>query len=250
MKFSIVCPIKDEVNLIVRTLPSFYSIDPDEVILCLDKPAPKNVVGVINRVASKLKVKNITRILEVERNPNYRFHQAWVRRSGFRAARNDSILTSDIDLVLDPKMKRFFQLLRGDVKLVSFAKFSATWHGALAYLVQRLYKHKSFTGLYLFSRSAWLQTEDETKVRKIPRGEDTHLHDSLTKKYKDIFVADVKNVVIRPQESRKYQFLMGWNRWRIRRTPIWRAAVSSFLYYRPYMLVGYLDARCRHVKPL
>lgn len=249
MKFSIVCPIKDEVDLIPRTLPSFYSVEPDEVILCLDKPAPRNVVAVIENIVNKLEVRNVTRILEVERNPNYRFHQAWVRRSGFRSARNDAILTSDIDIVLDPKMKEFFKLLRGDVKIVSFAKFSATWHGALAYLVQRFYTQRSFTGLYLFSRSAWLETEDESSVRKIPRGEDTHLHDSLTKLYRDVFVANVKNMVVRPKESIRYQFMMGWNRWRTR-TPIWRAVTSGLLYYRPYILVGYLDARCRHAKPL
>ena len=249
MKVSIVCPIKDEANLVVRTLPSFYSVDPDEVIVCLDKPAPSNVVAVIEKVVKKLGKTKITRILEVERNPRYRFHQAWVRRSGFRAARNDAILTSDIDIVLDPKLKEYFQLLRGDVKLVSFAKFSTTWHGALAYLIHRIYTQESFTGLYLFSRAAWLQTEDEEKVRQIPRTEDTHLHDSLVRKYRSIFVPNVKNVVIRPKESNRYKFLMGWNRWR-RRTPLWRAVFSGLLYYRPYMIIGYLDARSRHAKPM
>jgi glycosyltransferase involved in cell wall biosynthesis len=249
MKVSIVCPIKDEVNLITRTLPSFYSVDPDEVIICLDRPAPSNVVVVIERVVEKLGKTKITRILEVERNPRYHFHQAWVRRSGFRAARNDAILTSDIDIVLDPRMKKYFQLLRGDVKLVSFAKFSTTWHGAVAYLIQRIYTQKSFTGLYLFSKAAWLHTEDETSVSMIPRSEDTHLHNSLVKKYSAIFIANVKNVVIRPKESKRYKFLMGWNRWRSR-SPIWRTAISSILYFRPDMLVGYLDARLRHVKPM
>jgi hypothetical protein len=249
MKVSIVCPIKDEASLTAKTLPSFYSVDPDEVILCLDKPAPSDVAAVIRSIVKKLDKTKITRVLEVERNPSYHFHQAWVRRSGFRAARNDAILTSDIDIVLDPKMKEYFKLLRGDIKLVSFAKFSISWHGALAYLIQRIPSQRSFTGLYLFSRAAWLETEDETSVRKIPRGEDTHLHDSLVKKYRVVFVRHVKNVVIRPKESKRYKFLMGWNRWRTR-TPIWRAVLSSLVYYRPYMLVGYLDARCRHAKPM
>ena len=74
--FSIVCPIKDEVHLIPITLPSFYSVNPSEVILCLDKPAPKNVVEVIRKVARKCKAEKITKIIEVERRPDYKFHQA------------------------------------------------------------------------------------------------------------------------------------------------------------------------------
>ncbi|WXG45386.1 MAG: hypothetical protein WED05_01480 [Candidatus Atabeyarchaeum deiterrae] len=251
MKFSIVCPIKDEVDLALITLPSYYSIHPDEVILCLDKPAPRDVVTTIHRVAVGLGKENITRILEVERNPDYRFHQAWVRRIGFRAARNDVILTGDIDTMIDPKLREHFHLLEGNVKIVSFAKFSLTWHGAIAYLIQRLYPHKSFTGLYLFSRSAWLETEDEESLKKIPTWEDTHLHAALTEKYNDIFVPNVKNVVLRPKENKKYQFLMGWLiSWKTRRIPVWRAIISSFLYYRPYVLVGYLEARCRGVKTI
>ena len=248
MRVSVVCPIKDENYLIPLTLPSFYSIDPDEVILCLDKPAPQKVVKAINVVTRVLGVTDITRIIEVERNPEYRFHQAWVRRQGFRAARNDTILTTDIDIVLDPKMKEYFHLLKGDVKLVSFAKFSLTWHGMIAYLVQKIYRHKSFTGLYMFSKKAWLETEDEDSLKRIPRGEDTHLHSYLTKKYRDVFVSDVKNIVVRPKESRKYQYLMGWNRWAIRKTPLWRVLTSSFLYFRPFMFVGYLRARLSHVE--
>jgi len=248
MKFSIVCPIKDEVDFIPRTFPSYYSIHPDEVIVCLDKPAPANVVRTVTKVAEEFGARNITKIIEVERNPKYSFHQAWVRRNGFRATRNDTILTVDIDLILDPRIKNHFHLLENDVKLVSFAKFSVTWHGVVAYLVQRLLRRERFTGLYLFSKSAWLETEDEASLERIPRGEDTHLRDSLARKYRDAFVADVRNVVIRPKENRKYQFLMGWNRWKIRRTPIVKVAISSFLFYRPQMMVGYLEARYRKAR--
>jgi glycosyltransferase involved in cell wall biosynthesis len=244
MKVSIVCPIKDEVNLITRTLPSFYSVDPDEVILCLDKPAPRNVTLAIESIAERLGKSEITRILEVERNPSYRFHQAWVRRSGFRAARNDAILTSDIDIVLDPRMKEYFQLLRGDVKLVSFAKFAKAWHILMAYLIQK-FRKKSFTGLYLFSKVAWLSTEDEASLKTISRGEDTHLYNAMVKKRRVNFVRNVKNVLLRPKEGKKYKFQMGWYR---AKSPMWEVAMSSLAYFRPYMLLGYLDARLRHFR--
>jgi len=244
-KFSIVCPIKDEVNLIQKTLPSFYAIGPSEVILCLDKPAQKQVVEIIKKVAKICNAENITRIIEVEKNPEYAFHQAWVRRKGFLAAKNDLILTTDIDIIINPRIKEHFNLIKDDIKLISFSKFSypITVRTAMAWLIQKFYYHESFTGLYVFSKSAWLETEDFNSLKKIRRGEDTHLHECLIKKYRSMFISGIKNINIRPKESKQYQFRMGWNRWRIRKTPLWRVILSTFLYFRPQMLSGYLKAR-------
>jgi hypothetical protein len=50
VEFSIVCPIRNEVDLISKMLPSFYAPNPSEVILCVDKPAPKDVTKVIGEV--------------------------------------------------------------------------------------------------------------------------------------------------------------------------------------------------------
>jgi hypothetical protein len=248
-KFSIVCPIRDETHLIPITLPSMYSVSPSEVILCLDKGTPKQVTDTIHETAKKCGAENITHLLYVDRNPEYRFHQAWVRRSGFNKARNDIILTLDIDTVLNPKVKNFINLVGKDnIRLVSFSKFSypISFRKSIAWIIQRLYYHESFTGLYAFSKQAWLETEDVSSLKKIPRGEDTHLHKWLTRKYKALFVAGIKNVDFRPKETAKYQYLMGWNRWRIRKVPLWRIVPSAFLYFRPYLLVGYLKARIRN----
>ena len=80
-------------------------------------------------------------------------------------------------------------------------------------------------------------------IDTIVRGEDTHLHAALTRKYDDKFIAGIKNIVLRPTESVKYQYLMGWNRWKMRRTSLWRVLMSTFLYLRPYLFVGYMKAR-------
>lgn len=244
-KFSIVCPIKNEINLIPITLPSFYALNPSEVILCLDKTANKDIIRIIKKVAKAHNAENITKIIKVEKNPEYKFHQAWVRRKGFLIAENDLILTTDIDIILNPKIREYLNLIQGNVKLISFSKISypITFRSAIAWLIQKFYYHKSFTGLYAFSKSAWLETEDFVSLKKIPRGEDTHLHNCLTKKYKDKFISDIKNINLRPKETKKYQFLLGWNRWKIRKTPLWRIILSSFLYIRPYLLIGYLKAR-------
>ena len=245
-KFSIVCPVKDEVDLIPKTVPSYFAINPDEVIFCLDKPAPKNVVETIMKIAEECKAKDKVKIVEVERNPEYRFHQAWVRRSGFREARNDIILTVDIDIILNPKIVEYLDLIGKDnIMLISFSKWGKplTWQSLMAYYIQKILKRKSFTGLYAFSKKAWLETEDMESLKKIPRGEDTHLHKSITKKYNYKFISGIKNIVLRPKESPRYQYTLGWNRWKIRRTSLPRIILSSIIYWRPRMLKGYIDAR-------
>jgi glycosyltransferase involved in cell wall biosynthesis len=245
-EFSIVCPVRNEVDLIPKTLPSFYALNPSEVILCVDKPAPKDVTKVIDEVAKACRCEGKTRILEVERNREFRFHQAWVRREGFRKASNDLILTADIDIIVSPEVTRYLNMInKSNVMLVSFSKlaYPITFRSAVAWFVQRAYRHSSFTGLYAFSRKAWQETEDVSSLKRIPRGEDTHLHKFITKKYNTVFVAGVKNIVLRPKESPQYQYLMGWNRWKIRRTPLWRVTLSVFLYFRPFLLAGYLKAR-------
>ena len=251
VEFSIVCPIKDEVDLIPKTLPSYYAIDASEVILCVDKPAPPRVVGIISKVARTCNAEHRTRIVEVERNPDYKFHQAYVRRNGFLKAKYDKILTIDIDIVIDRYIRKYFSLLDGNTKLVSFAKLSypPNFRYIIPQLIHKVYKlvrhktYESFTGLYLFSKKAWIETEDTESLKKIPRGEDTHLHEHLRRKYKTVFIDDAKNICLRPSETKTYQYLVGVTKWRVRRDSLWKVILHSLLYFRPHVLAGYLNAK-------
>jgi len=251
VEFSIVCPVKDEADIIPKTLPSFYSISPAEVILCVDKPAPQCVVKIISNVARACNAEDETRIIEVERNPEYKFHQAYVRRSGFLKAKCDKILTVDIDIIIDKNIKKYFTLVNGETKLVSFAKSSYPPHFRyiIAHLIQSVYKlvrrktYESFTGLYFFSKEAWIETEDVDSLKTMPRGEDTHLHQHMREKYKTIFIDDVRNICLRPKETIKYHYLVGVIKWRTRKDPFWRVVVHSILYFRPHVIIGYLSAK-------
>jgi len=246
VEFSLVVPIRDETKLIPVTLPSYYDLNPSEIIFCLDYPPANEIVELIWLIARKFDALHKTRIIQVKKNPQYLFHQAFVRRSGFREAKNDIILTGDIDTIFHPDIKKYLGIIgQGNVMLVSFSKFPypISFRSCIAWLIQKLRYHESFTGLYAFSKSAWLETEDIQSLKKIERGEDTHLHESLTKRHKAKFVAGIRNVVLRPQETQRYQHLMGWGRWKIRKTPLWTVLISTFLYVRPSLLAGYLRAR-------
>jgi len=236
------------VDLIPITLTSFYSLNPSEVLLCLDKPASKHLVEVINKVAQASQAEEKTRIIEVEHNPEWAFQQAWIRRKGFLEAKHDRVLTTDIDIIINPEIKRYFSLVgRDGIKLVSFSKFPLrfSFRKMLEWFMQSIKFHykTGFTGLYTFSKSAWQETEDMESVKKLLRGEDTHLYENITKKYKTVFIPSIKNILLRPNESKKYHYLGGWERWKRRKLPFWRVLFSALFYFRVSMLAGYLKAR-------
>ena len=245
VEFSVVMPIKDETELLKHSLPSIYALDPDEVVLMMEDV--EKSINVAKSVAKYCGFLDKTRIIILHESvPDWNFRQAYARRRGYSLAKNDIILTVDSDIIVDARIKQYFEMInKKDIKLVSFGKipYPPTFTGMMAQLVQRIYRHQSFTGLYAFSKRAWEETEDIEDLKKIPRGEDTHLHSDLTKKYRYIFVPGLRNIVLRPKESKKYQYLMGWNRWKIRKTALWRMLISTVLYFRPWMMIGYLKAR-------
>lgn len=181
VNFSIVCPVHDEINLIPLTLPSFYEVDASEIILCFDNPPHEQALSQAKKVASHYDTE--TNFLFVERNSEYIFHQAWVRRKGFLTAKHNRILTTDIDLVLNHNVQKAVNLVgKKDVGLASCSKFYSTrtlagvagWWRLFAKhvmdkLVYPIWKHSqqekmqftTFTGLYALWRPFWLDSEDE-----------------------------------------------------------------------------------------
>jgi len=279
--FSLVCPIKDEVDLIPITLPSFYAVDPAEVILCLDKPAPKHVVKVIKKVSQLCDAEGITRIIEVERDPSWRFHQAHVRREGFHAAKYDRILTADIDLVLNRNVLKAVRLVgKDDIGLVSLSKliYPRNIHSFLRLMSHRVLRiiHKvakigtvtGFTGLYTIFRPYWLDSEREEDVKRLvnpkhklrmgfsglkdfrverdifPSGEDTFLRDCMIKKHKVVYLPDVGAIVLTdPLEAHPdVQYCKGVYFALKGRKPIVSVG-RAFLRLEPYYLCGYLYGR-------
>lgn len=268
VKFSIVCPIKEEVQLIPETLPSFYTVNPSEVILCLDKPAPRDVAEVIKRVSKACNKEEKTRIIEVERNPEYAFHQAWVRRKGFLQAKYDRILTTDIDLVINKNVLKAVEMVgNSNVGLVSCSKrypftgFQKIWRN-IAYAVVRHVYPVRFTGLYSLWRPYWLDSEDEgikklrsrKRVRnrrredlgEVKTGEDTYLRDCMIKKHRVIYLKDLgarvltHNLADLPHiqfEDGRYFASQGYG--------IFRILAKAVTYWRFYLLRGWLYEKRR-----
>ena len=258
MAFSIVMPVKDEYDLLRRSLPACYSVRPDEVVLCFDKPAPAKCVELAKDLGAKQsQIK--TRIIEVERNPEWRFHQAWVRRSGFRAAEHDRILTVDVDLTINRNVLKTVDLVgKDDVGLVSCSKFYPIrgplgfWR-AVAYHLARRAHFAPFTGLYCIFRPFWLDSEDEgIKSLEDPRteralgslaavGEDTYLRNCMVPKHRVLYLREIGAYCMTRyvEDVPHMQFELG--RYMAAKGISWpRVLLKSLMYARIHYLRGYL----------
>ncbi|MDH5770419.1 MAG: glycosyltransferase [Candidatus Bathyarchaeota archaeon] len=260
-KFSIVCPIHNEVHFIPITLPSFYSVNPDEVVLCFDNPPDSEALGISQKIASRYNIS--TRFLFVDRNPRYRLHQTWVRRKGFLEARNDKILTTDIDLVINTKVLKAVRLVgKNSIGLVSCSKryypksIFRIWNNT-AYDLLTLANRSYFTGLYAIWRPYWLDSEDEgrcevcnPKVEDITPdtviGEDTYLRNCMSRKYRTIYLKDVGafDMNIRLNDLSKMQYDSG-RIYAKKRLNIVRILMKTLLYGRLKTLSGWVSERRR-----
>jgi len=258
--FSIVVPVKDEVDLIPTTLPSYYAVNPSEVIICTDKPTPRKVRRVVQKVAVACDALDITRIVEVERDPEYKYHQAWVRRTGFRKAKYDRILTVDADLVINKKVLKAVELVGKDnIGLVSCSKkypykgIQKIWRMITQKIVNLVYPIR-FTGLYAIWRPYWLDSEDEgIKRLRSPKkimdgsfeevvfGEDVYLHNCLIKKHKGVYLRDVGAVCLTADAKDKpyVQFQSG-RYFASRNYNIFQILAKSILYLRFNVMLGWL----------
>jgi hypothetical protein len=282
-KFTIVVPIKDEVKRLKRSLPTYYSIDPDEVIICTDDPTSKSIKNTVKKLAEKHNMQNKTRILAVKRNPDYKYHQAWVRRSGYTEAKNDIIVAADIDIYLNKKIQEGVAIVgKNGIGLVSFSKFRhpfnlETFIRTIGEFSLRIFyslllknippssglNYSLFTGLYTIYRPYWIETEGDNVKEMVPpfhkvdkgvsvskesfnMGEDTFLRDAMKKKYKTISMSTIGGVIMDREMHNhpKMQFERGrYNAQRGR--SLIGAVVHTILQVEPNYFKGYLFERNR-----
>ena len=258
LPFSIMMSVKGEYDLLRHSLPACYSVRPAEVVLCFDKPAPANCVQLAKSIAAQHKEIK-TRIIEVERNPEWRFHQAWVRRSGFRAAEHNRILAVDADLIINRNVLKAVNLVGKDnIGLVSCSKFYpiknplGLWR-AVAYHLARRVHFAPFTGLYAIFRPYWLDSEDEgIKKLEDPRteralgslaavGEDTYLRNCMLTRHRVVYLRDIgAHCMTRYVEDVSHvQFELG-RYMAARGHTLRRTLLKAFMYARIHYLRGYL----------
>lgn len=277
MKFSVVVPVRDEVNLVPKTLPSYLALKPDELLLCLDKPPLEDMVEIIEEVSRQCKAENIVKVLQVPKG-EWEDQQMKARRTGFLEARNDRILTGDIDLIVNRNVLKAIALVgKNDIGMASCSKLSLP-HNMVGicrligeFFLKKYVHHVAnlagksmavtgFTGLYALWRPLWLDAEplDEAKQysmvkRKIrdgkqltlgdfiQTGEDSFLRDNIMKKHKVTYLPDIGATVLSDPlgDQPLIQYTTGMYFAMTGRN--WLATLGrAFFRMQPYYLVGYM----------
>ncbi len=248
--FSITLLVKDEVDFLKKSLPACQALLPDETIVCTNKPSYNEIRKVVQKTSAKL--------LEVKSNPEWKWHQAWVRRVGFLSAQHDTILTVDVDLIVNGNCLKAVDLVgRNGTALVSMSKFyritspASLWRNTAYHLIRQFY-HGRFSGLYALWRPAWLESEDLERAKELKNpklfasqglGEDTFLQGCIAKKYKVLSLRDIGAICTTSQQEDDwgYQFELG--RGRAHKEGPLKTLVHSITYLRPNVFNGFVHER-------
>lgn len=244
--FSVVVPIYREEQYLPYSLPSIYKLKPREVLLLFDSPEDIEIAVKISRKCNYYD-KTIFIDLTKVPSPNWRCRIAFARRYGFRHATYDIILNTDADTVLDPRLGNYIDKVgKKMLGLISFSRigYPIRLRDALSFFAQRILP-VGFTGLYVFYRPFWEETEDLEELKSLPSAEDTHLYLSMRKKYRTAFVKNLRNYHLRVIETFEKHFLTGQMKFRVSRVSLWRILLHSVFYARPGVLSGYLAERAK-----
>ena len=249
--FSVVVPIHNEERNLLYSLPSLFNLDPDEVVFILDNCTDRSK-QLIEAYAQKIRYLGSLKLIEVrEIPPDWRYRVAYLFRLGYMAARNDAILTMAGDIILDPSMKNIIEGFgRDDVKTISFGlkpyPLDTTYF--LRRIISRILPRTAFQGIFLFSRSAWLETEVEEDAKQILKAQDTLTFNSIKRKYASRYTrTNTLHLRSRFNDS-KYYYTRGQVSYQVSRRSTLFMFISSIVYMRPQMFVGYIHAKRMRIK--
>ena len=227
------------------TLQSVYALRPEEVFFCLDRctDGTEEIVKKWRDAYAGRTETTIRRYTDAD-GAGWRFRGGYLRRDAYTRARNDTIVNTSADLRLCPSIARHVEDIPRKYALVSFHYYENPW---TIQCFERALINKflhGFAGLLAVSRAAWLDSEDIDDLKKIERGEDTHLKLSILKKYPTHHFY-THSVHLRPNESKEDHYNRGLAiHAQLRHTPL-RVFIHSITLLRPAVFVGFMHARTR-----
>lgn len=269
--FSIVLPVKDEARFLPYSLNSAIDLRPDEIVFVVDANARGRMMAEVALRICRKRVYNGMKIVEVERNPTWNFYQAWVRRVGYLAAKNDVILTFDVDNILQPAILAGLEIVgRDNIAFVTFAKSAALKrgfsnavrksmlgarerlsNGGLSGIMRKrlgaVQAKKPFPGLYWMYRPFYLELVPEDEIRRIYNGEDTFVENKFANQTKYVHEHNtaVGSMMLNSVENEELP-------WRQFEYGIWLGArgvkihvplINTVLRVYPHVISGYFTGR-------
>jgi glycosyltransferase involved in cell wall biosynthesis len=242
VKFSVVIPIYNEKNMLMYSLPSIYKLNPNEILILLDRCSDGSH-KVALEIAFKFNAISKTRFIRLDEYLGYSHRICGVRRFGYNLARNDIIINTDADVMLDSEIKKYINYINKKNKVVSFGYIDSPLN--IQCFLRRLFALfvPIYSGVFAFSKNAWLETEDETEARLIHDSEDSFLIKNIRSKY-NVKYFNTKSLHLRPSENRENDYRRGVNYWKIvKERSVLKMFLHSLLVLRPSVFVGYLHAR-------
>jgi len=246
--FSVITPIHNEAEYLPYSLPSIYHLDPDEVILIFDR-CTDDSKKVSEEIAREMGFAHRTEFINMnDPSPGWTFRKAFIRRYGYKLARNDVILNVDADMYLDSSIKEHIESVgKNTIGIVSFGYLDRPYsiRSFIKRIITSLFPFKGFSGLFAFSKRAWLNTESEESAKKIILSEDSHLCINIMRNYERRFF-NTRTLHLRPNENTRRHFMRGIAYWTtVRERSTLRMFLHSILMIRPAVLSGYLYAKSR-----
>lgn len=243
-RFSVVVPVHNEEENIPYSFPSIFSLNPDEVVVIFDRCIDNSPNKVVDIWKIYRRVTNLKSIF-VDFDVDWVERVGFLRRLGYRECRNDVILTTDADIILDRKILDYIKFIDDEVKLVKFGFLDYPYN--LKCFLRQLYStilpFKGYSGLYAFSKRAWLECEDQESARLSP-AEDAHLQLAIERRYRSLHF-NTKSLHLRPTEGAASDMKRGWGyAATVRSSPI-EVFIMSALMLRPHMFTSYLKWRRR-----
>ena len=251
MNFSVVMPVHNEENNLRFSLPSLLGLGPDELVIVLDNCSDCSK-KVIEDYVKKVHFNGSLKFVEVKEIPaDWKYRVAYLFRLGYRSAKNDTILTTAADIVFDQSVRRYIsEFGRDEVKIVSF--------GLKPYPLDRIYfvrriislflPRSTFSGVFLFSRKAWQETEREEDAKSVVRAQDTLMFRSIRRKYpaRHIWTRSL-HLRSRANES-GYYYTRGQVSYQVTHRSLLFVFVSSIVYLHPQMFIGFRHAKRMGIK--
>lgn len=238
-------PIHNEYDMLRYSLEPMFALEPDEIIILFDRCTDRSK-ELVEAVTKKVKYAGNLKLINInDLPPDWKYHVAKLYRDGFTIARNDVILTMAGDVILDKRITNYIKEIENtNTKFISFG--SKFYPASMVYFTKRLislvFPERGFGGIFLFSKKAWMETEDQDEVKKLPKGQDTFLQMSIKKKYSVRHVW--LNVLdLRVRVSNEDQYMKGVLAHRIMNKSLPEVIFSTIIYLSPYMLKGYLQSK-------
>jgi hypothetical protein len=242
MEFTLVCPIHNEDSSLPITLGGMYAVKPTEIIFTLDRCTDKSE-KIIEKVAKNYETDTRIIIKTSDDGKDWMFRSAYLRRDAYQRAKYDTILNTSADLALTTEINRYLPQVGIKYGLISFG-YIERWN--IYFFIGRLKNiftpNKGFAGLLAFSKKAWLETENIEDLKKIPRGEDTHLKLAISSKYK-IAHRLTHCLHLRPRTTFWNQYNQGVDFWNQLHIPPYKMFLHSLFFVKPAAFTGYLHAR-------